>query len=191
MQPILLFAPAGSGKDTAARLLAAHFGLAVHHLADPILATLNTPAWQATMNHLIQAGTDPAIVLRRAKQIVGDAFRALDENVLVDTLVARARTDAPAVVVPDVRLPNELDRLRVLWPQALAIYCDVPPAVRAKRLRERDGAMLNEAAANHHTEQEVLTLRARADWVWDNGADVTTTWPLLQAWVAAHQLTEQ
>lgn len=186
MRPILLAGPAGSGKDTAARMLAGEFGVAIHHLADPIIATLDTPAWQDVMNRLIGEGVAPGAVLRRAKQIVGDAFRAMDIDALVNALVARAKTNAPAVVVPDVRLWSEWTRFRTLWPDALLVYCHTPDTIRMQRLRERDGAMLGEDAGQHRTEQEVRLLREFADWVWDNGGPTAETWPRLRAWVAEH-----
>jgi dephospho-CoA kinase len=158
MQPILLLGPAGSGKDTAARRLSDEFGLAVYRLTRPVLPTLAAFDWTYLIDRLVIQGADRAVLQRRAKQLVADAFRALDLYALVNELV----------VVPDVRLPSELSRLRAVWPQTLAIYCDVPPEIRAERLRARDGAVLSADAAQHHTERDVEALRDAADWLWDN-----------------------
>lgn len=46
MRPILLAGPAGSGKDQAAQFLAIQWHLTVHHLAEPLYALADTPAWQ-------------------------------------------------------------------------------------------------------------------------------------------------
>lgn len=104
MPPISLAGPAGSGKGVAARMLAGTFGLAIHHLADPIIATQNTRACQDTMDRLIGEGVTRGTVRRRAKQILGDASsRTIDIDALVNAWVARAEADAPAVVVPSLR----------------------------------------------------------------------------------------
>lgn len=186
MHPILLLGPAGSGKDTAARRLSEEFGLTVHRLTWPVLRTLAAFDWTHLVDRLVIQGADRAVLQRRAKQLVADAFRALDLYALVDELVAEAeRRDFPAVVVPDVRLPSELSRFRHVWPQALAIYCHVPLEIRTERLRERDGAGLSADAAQHHTERNVEALRNAADWIWDNSGAEADTWPVLRAWVAS------
>lgn len=101
MPPISLAGPAGSGKGVAARMLAGTFGLAIHHLADPIIATQDTRACQDTMDRLIGEDVTRGTVRRRAKQILGHASRTMDIDALVNAWVARAEADAPAVVVPE------------------------------------------------------------------------------------------
>lgn len=190
LRPILLAGPAGSGKDTAAQMLVQTFGGAINRLADPIRETLTLPAWRRLLDRLACREGDwdaaGAAVARRAQQCVGDAFRALDPNALVDLLVIRAMPDLPAIVVPDVRLPDELARLRAHWPDALAIYCDTPAPVRAARLLARDGIPLAADTAQHPTEHAGPALQAAVDWVWPNAGPIADTWPLLQAWVADH-----
>lgn len=184
MRPILLGGPAGAGKDTAARELSQTFGLTMHRLTAPVTDTLSTAAWQRTIGRMTQRGVDPAMAVRRAKQIVGDAYRALDPTALVDDLVGEAADHFPAVVVPDLRLPDEWARFRVLWPESLLIYCDAPRDIRAARLEERDGVVLTWAAAEHHTEQDVERLRELADWVWANHGSFNETQSALKEWVA-------
>lgn len=184
MPVILLLGPAGSGKDTAARALADRYGGTVYHLADPIRQVLDTPVWHAMLARQIAAGEHPVWVRRRAMQAVGDSFRALHHHALVDALIAQAtQNHTRVVIVPDVRLPEELAQFRACWPQTLTIYCETPDAERRIRLTARDGAPLDGHSSQHVTESAVVTLRDQADWVWRNGATWELAWDRLASWV--------
>jgi dephospho-CoA kinase len=180
---ILLAGPAGSGKDAAAKLLAATWGLTVHHLATPLYALVESPAGQAALDHVGRG--DPARradARRRLLQGMGDAFRQLSPTLLCDLLIARAAADD--VVVADVRLVEEVRALRQRWPQAVLVYCTAPAEVRARRLGQRDGTALTLAAEAHVTETRVSVLKSLVDVDWDNGGAWADTAPRLLHQVA-------
>lgn len=174
---IALAGPAGSGKDTAAQAIASTFGLHIRRLADPIRATLALPIWQQA---LAMTGPDAP---RRAAQAVGDAFRALAPDLLVQLALA-GPVASPGLVIPDVRLPVEAAALHA-FPHTWLVYCDAAPTVRAQRLLARDGHPLSPSAAQHLTETAVPALMTRADFRWANHGPFEETWPVLRRWLEA------
>ena len=175
MQPILLAGPAGSGKDQAARYLATQWDLAIHHLATPLYALYFSASWQAAERHLVANGRNQTLVRRQFLQQAGDLYRRFSPTLLVDLLMERAQSEGPGIVVPDVRLPEEVTAFRHHWPTALLIYCHVPDAMRQARQAARDGTALSAPARHHNTEVDVLALKDGADIVWDNSGSWETS----------------
>lgn len=190
MPPLFLCGPAGSGKDTTARAITREFGHTARWLGEPIKATLATPEWQTTLT-LAAAHTEypPAVLRRFAGQGLGDAFRAVHCDLLVWRLANTVEESCPAIVVSDVRLPQELTALRDIWPTGLAIYCDTDRAEQDRRLITRDGAPMDPLARGHWTEIAVRDLRDDADFRWDNNGSWETTWPVLREWLITRGVT--
>ncbi|MCY0880063.1 MAG: hypothetical protein OWU84_14140 [Firmicutes bacterium] len=135
-------------------------------LPTPIRTTLTLPVGQQV---LAFAGPDAS---RHAVQAIGDAFRALDPALLVRVTLADPPTDSPSLVIPDIRLPAEVQALRQS-PATWLVYCEADPVVRTQRLIAREGRPLSPTPAHHLTETAVLFLAAQADFRWANSVPFT------------------
>jgi hypothetical protein len=180
----VLAGPAGSGKDHAAQQLCQVMTPAVIlHMADPLYETLQLPAWQALIAHLTSTLSLPrTIIQRRLLQTVGDVWRSWDQQALAQYVIRRAATTSGVIIVPDVRLGDEITALRAAWPDLVLIYRERSEHQRQDALQRRDGAMLDDVAQHHSTEIEVIALRAQADVIWQNTGDA----PALE--ILIHQL---
>lgn len=168
MRTILIAGPAGAGKDTLARAMATRWPLIIAHLAQPLYDSLAGPPWPQALATAVRHGIPRAQAERHALQALGDVFRAIHPHALVDTLVAALPSNATAVVVPDVRLADEVAAFRALG-ETFLIYCDIDPALQRTRLTQRDGVALSPQAAEHPTEQSGALLRQWADVVYPVG----------------------
>lgn len=137
MKPALvgLSGRSGAGKDTAAALLVERYGFERIAIADPLkrVAALafglrDEQLWGEERNALDERwGTTPRVMYQQ----LGDGLRAIHPAALtrgwIDA-VTRARESGTAVVVPDVRMPSELQLIRnlggVVW---RVVRPDLPP----------------------------------------------------------------
>lgn len=135
-EPLRLYlaGPAGSGKTEVARLLEERHGFGRVSLGDLCreeAARRGVPADRATL------------------QAMGDLLRATDPARLAVLAWARAKTIRGPLVIEGVRLAAEGRYLR--GRSVIGVAVDAPEALRAARLRARDGSS---RVPEHATERE-------------------------------------
>ena len=127
-----------SGKDTAARAIAEAYGLRVVALTEPL--------YDIATRYFGMQGKD-----RDMLQRVGDAFRAVREDWLVEHVIDQG-DGGDGLVCADVRLPREARVLRsVGW---IGLRVERPEPERVEAIREA-GEFETGEQARHHTETMV------------------------------------
>lgn len=96
---IALVGKAGSGKDTVASILKEQYDIEAMALVDPIYTIAN--------NLFKMQGKD-----RQLLRDIGKSLRAIDDYVFIKYLVDRVNGTSKDVIVTDVRLLKEYNRLR-------------------------------------------------------------------------------
>lgn len=96
---IALVGKAGSGKDTVASILKEQYDIEAMALVDPIYTIAN--------NLFKMQGKD-----RQLLRGIGKSLRAIDDYVFIKYLVNRVNDTSKDVIVTDVRLLKEYNRLR-------------------------------------------------------------------------------
>lgn len=140
IEPLRLYlaGPAGSGKTEAAKMLAEEHHFARVSLGDLCRAECGRRRWPQDRAHL---------------QAAGDALRGTDPAWLAVLAWERAGTARGPVVIEGVRLAAEAAALRARG--VIGVAVEAPEAVRAGRLRARDGSS---RVPQHRTEREALGL---------------------------------
>ena len=161
---VLLIGSAGSGKDTVADYLAAAYGYAVFHVADPLKRLIGDPAWEPVWEVLFPTGRPTK--LRRELQEVGDLLRHWDPEMLVkmtsNAIRQNIRTHpGQPWCLADVRLVNEFHAFHAQFPHARIIGLTAWDAQRAERLVARDGTAPSGNWLAHPTEQQTTLLLER------------------------------
>ena len=106
-----------AGKDTVADLLVEHFGFTKLSLADKVK--------DIAIDLFGMGDKDRGLLIQ-----IGTGMRAIREDVWIDFLLSRPIPNTP-IVIPDVRFPNEFNKLKDLG--ALAVHVDAPVDVRQYR----------------------------------------------------------
>ena len=140
------------GKSTAARALYEAFGLQE--------VSITTPLYEVARTYFGMAEKDRALL-----QKVGDAFRNVREDWLIEHVIEQAKSAGGMAVCPDIRLPREGEVLRAHgW-----------IGLRIERTREHQSAAILEAGeeltgeqAEHQTETQVRLVPVDG-WINNNG----------------------
>ena len=150
-EPIVIYlsGPAGAGKTEVAKMLAEQHHFARVSLGDMCRAEARRRGWPEDRAHL---------------QAAGDALRGTDPAWLAVLAWERARTARGPVVIEGVRLAAEAAALRARG--VIGVSVEAPEAVRAGRLRARDGSS---RVPQHRTEREAG--RLAVDLRLTNGGD--------------------
>ena len=123
---VLIGGRAGSGKDTAGRILKVRYPLRVVHLAAPLKGMMLLDDPLGPRGLIPQASG----LAREALQELGELGRAEDQGLWVKALKAHllqlAAKGVRQVAVCDIRYPNELEALQPLAAKTLAIYVARP-----------------------------------------------------------------
>lgn len=140
MRSVALIGPQGSGKTTIAEMLIEHRGYYRHGIADAIkhVADMAYPGIKKDELRTINRYSGTAIVSGRGLlQDIGAALRGVDVNFWLrvwESDYRSMRTAGFHIVVDDVRLPNEVTRLREVDSEILVVRLYASPEVRAQRI---------------------------------------------------------
>ena len=151
--PLYICGERRTGKSTAAQALCEAFGL--HEVS------ITAPLYEIARTYFGMTTKDRALLQR-----VGDAFRNVREDWLIEHVIERANALDGLAVCPDIRLPREGELLRKAgW-----------IGLRIERTREHQSAAILEAGeeltgeqAEHQTETRVGLVPVDG-WITNDGA---------------------
>lgn len=169
MQPRVAFCGgSGAGKSTYADYLADHWKFERLSIARPMKAGV-----RATARALNEAGVATVNVDDKGQMVgamiaAGEALRAEDPDILIESAIRRGRlstdrADVPGIVVDDVRYPNEAEGLKRLGFRVIRLQASDGTA--KARVEKRDG-FVSQALATSPMEEALKYVVH--DEMWEN-----------------------
>lgn len=157
MRSVALIGPQGSGKTTIAEMLVEHRGYYRHGIADAIkhVADMAYPGLlKEDLRNVVRYSGTAIVSGRGLLQDIGAAMRSVDVDFWLRVWSSDYREMVKAgfkIVVDDVRLPNEVDYLRLVDSDIYVVRLHASPEARAERLgRPLDGSQdVTEAMWTH------------------------------------------